>query len=206
VKQVKSAIPLILNLTNQIAGVMTHAHSISSNVDQLVVSARPIMTNLTLITSNLTNQHGSLGEWIITTNLNSQIELTLGTTRLTLTNLSATLTNASTTLTNLNATVATASTTLTNLNTTLFSANKFVGNADTNLTALLDNIGHSLDNLANLTSNLNLQVQRNPELVGELGHAITTADELMQGLKRHWLLRSAFKTNKPPATATPPRK
>ena len=96
--------------------------------------------------------------------------------------------------------------TLTNVNLTLLTANQFVGHTDTNLTTLLDNVGNSLTNLANLTSNLNAQVQANPQLVAEIGQAIVNADTLMQGLKRHWLLRSAFKTNKPPATAPAPKK
>ena len=205
-KQVKGAIPTILNLTNQLAAVLVNAHTISSNLNilssnanQLVTTAQPIITNLTVITGNLKEPRGSLGEWLIPTNLNSQLEQTLGSTR-------NTLTNANTTLTNLTATAVNASATLTNMNTTLHTANQFVGHTDTNLTALLDNVGHSLDNLANLTSNLNFQVQNNPQLVAELGQTIMSADQLMQGLKRHWLLRSAFKTNKPPATAPGPKK
>ena len=203
-KQVKGAIPTILNLTNQIAAVMVNAQNISSNVNtlssnanRLITAAQPIITNLSVITGNLKEPRGSLGDWLIPTNLNNQLEQTLGSTR-------TTLTNANTTLTNLTATVVTAGHTLTNLNTTLLSANQFVGHTDTNLTMLLDNVGNSLTNLANLTSNLNAQVQSNPQLVAEIGQAIVSADQLMQGLKRHWLLRSAFKTNKPPATAPAP--
>ncbi|GDY19614.1 hypothetical protein LBMAG56_09590 [Verrucomicrobiota bacterium] len=212
-KQVKAAIPTILNLTNQIAAVMANAQSISSNVNtlssnanRLIAAAQPIVTNLHVITGNLKEPRGSLGEWLIPTNLNSQLEQTLGTTRTTLTNASATLTNLSATVVTAGATMTNLSTTLTNVNLTLLTANQFVGHTDTNLTALLDNVGSSLTNLANLTSNLNAQVQGNPQLVAEIGHAIVSANDLMQGLKRHWLLRSAFKTNKAPATATPPKK
>jgi len=38
--------------------------------------------------------------------------------------------------------------------------------------------------------------------LGTIGKTIADADDLVQGLKRHWLLRSAFKkekTNAPPA-------
>jgi len=76
--------------------------------------------------------------------------------------------------------------------------------ADTNLTVLLENFGRSLDNLADITSNLNSQVQANTNLLGSISQAIVDADDLVQGLKRHWLLRSAFKpvkTNEP----APPR-
>ena len=71
-----------------------------------------------------------------------------------------------------------------------------------NLTALAENLGRSLDNLANLTSNLNSQVQANTNILGELSRAIVDADSFVQGLKHHWLLRSAFRTkdtNAPPA-------
>jgi hypothetical protein len=51
----------------------------------------------------------------------------------------------------------------------------------------------SLVNLANLTGNLNAQVQTNGGLVSDLDKMIAHTDELVQGLKHHWLLRSAFK-------------
>jgi hypothetical protein len=66
-----------------------------------------------------------------------------------------------------------------------------------------------LENLANLTSNLNAQVQANTNMLGELSRLIVNADDMVQGLKRHWLLRSAFKTKKtnaPPARAAPERR
>lgn len=213
VKQVKGAIPTVLNLTNQIAALLINAHTISSNLNllssnanKLVLAAQPIITNLSVITGNLKEPRGSLGDWLIPTNLNSQLEQTLGATRLTLTNASTTLTNLSATVVTAGVTMTNLSTTLTNVNLTLLTANQFVGHTDTNLTTLLDNVGNSLTNLANLTSNLNAQVQANPQLVAEIGQAIVNADTLMQGLKRHWLLRSAFKTNKPPATAPAPKK
>lgn len=76
-----------------------------------------------------------------------------------------------------------------------------VGNADTNLTALIFNLSRSLDNLADITSNLNQQVQANTNILGAISAAVTNADDLLQGLKRHWLLRSAFRTR---ATNAPP--
>ena len=76
----------------------------------------------------------------------------------------------------------------------------------TNLNSLLENtdtnFGTLLINLANITSNLNAQVQANTNLLGGISKAVTDADDLVQGLKRHWLLRSAFKhkaTNAPPS-------
>jgi len=79
---------------------------------------------------------------------------------------------------------------LTNLNTLLV-------NTDTNLNQLTDEIGLTLINVANITSNLNAQVQSNSNLLGGISKTVMDADDLMQGLKRHWLLRSAFKTKAP---------
>jgi hypothetical protein len=78
-------------------------------------------------------------------------------------------------------------------------------NVDTNLTALVENLGRSLNNIAAITSNLNAQVQSNTNMLGEISRAVIHADELVQGLKRHWLLRSAFrsKTNAPPPATSP---
>ena len=77
----------------------------------------------------------------------------------------------------------------------------------TNLNALLENtdtnFGALLINLADITSNLNAQVQANTNLLGGISKAVTDADDLVQGLKRHWLLRSAFKTK---ATNAPAKK
>ena len=77
----------------------------------------------------------------------------------------------------------------------------------TNLNALLENtdtnFGTLLINLADITSNLNAQVQANTNLLGGISKTVTDADDLVQGLKRHWLLRSAFKTK---ATNAPAKK
>lgn len=83
------------------------------------------------------------------------------------------------------------------LEATLASANLLLQNTDTNLAALLESFEATLLNLADITSNLNVQVQANPEMLGGISQAVTNTDELVQGLKRHWLLRSAFKKKKP---------
>jgi len=83
----------------------------------------------------------------------------------------------------------------------LESAAAAVTRADTNLTALAENLARTLDNLAGITSNLNAQVEVNTNILSAISTAVVNADDLVQGLKRHWLLRSAFKsktTNAPP--------
>ena len=77
----------------------------------------------------------------------------------------------------------------------LTNANALLASTDTNLTTILLQ-------LADLTSNLNAQVQANTNMLSGISKTVADADDFVQGLKRHWLLRSAFKTkatNAPPA-------
>ncbi len=91
----------------------------------------------------------------------------------------------------------------THLDQTLVDADATLVNANTNLTVLLNNLNQSLDNLSGITSNLNRQVEANTNLLGAISETVVHADQFVQGLKRHWLLRSAFKTKK---TNAPPVK
>ena len=90
------------------------------------------------------------------------------------------------------------------VNATVENANSIITHADTNLAAFFANLAMSLDNLAGITSNLNAQVQANTNILGAISKAVVDADDLVQGLKRHWLLRSAFrtKTNAPAMAPT----
>ncbi|HEX5222707.1 MAG TPA: MlaD family protein [Verrucomicrobiae bacterium] len=89
------------------------------------------------------------------------------------------------------------------LESVLSNVNSVVASTDTNLTVLVEKLALSLDNLAGITSNLNSQVQANTNILGSISKAVVDADDLVQGLKRHWLFRSAFKT-KTPNTNEPP--
>lgn len=80
------------------------------------------------------------------------------------------------------------------LATALTNANSLLVNVDTNLVQLSATIGLTLENLAGITSNLNVQVQANSNMLGGISKTVVDADDFVQGLKRHWLLRSAFKT------------
>jgi MlaD protein len=162
IARVESAVPNILSLTNQLNGLLVNGADVTTNLNQLISETRPVMTNLAVITAQIRDPHGSLGEWLIPTNLQQQLQQTL----------------------------ASANTTLTN--------------TDASLTSLAEKLDQSLINLANLTSNLNAQVQVNTNILSELSTAILHTDDLVQGLKRHWLLRSAFRssTNRPPLRPT----
>jgi ABC-type transporter Mla subunit MlaD len=89
------------------------------------------------------------------------------------------------------------------LESALTNANSLLVNADTNLNQLTVEIGATLENLAGITSNLNVQVQANSNMLGGISKTVVDADDFVQGLKRHWLLRSAFKTK---ATNAPAKK
>jgi ABC-type transporter Mla subunit MlaD len=78
--------------------------------------------------------------------------------------------------------------------TALTNANSLMTGVNTNLNQLTDQIGATLENLAGITSNLNVQLRGNTNLVGGAAKTMADVDDLVQGLKRHWLLRSAFKT------------
>jgi ABC-type transporter Mla subunit MlaD len=75
--------------------------------------------------------------------------------------------------------------------------------ADTNLVILAGNLNDTLVNLANITSNLNSQVQSNSQMLSSISRLVIDTDNLVQGLKKHWLLRGIFQkmnaTNAPAA-------
>jgi len=88
----------------------------------------------------------------------------------------------------------------------LTNVNSLLVDTDTNLNQLTAEIGLTLINVANTTSNLNVQVQANSNLLSGISKTVTDADDMMQGLKRHWLLRSAFKTKATNAPSAPAKK
>lgn len=170
VAQVETALPNILNLTNQLGSILSNVNSVTARADVLLADARPILTNAASITENLKDPNGSLGKWILSPELNTQL-----------------------------------GTTLTNANQLIVQAKGTIANTDSNVTKLAVGLDDTIINLANITSNLNAQVQANSNLVSNVNSTIVTADTMMQGLKKHWLLRSAFKEKKPkePKQVTP---
>jgi hypothetical protein len=85
--------------------------------------------------------------------------------------------------------------------TVLTNANALLLHVNTNLDQLTLQIGMSLDNVADITSNLNAQVKANPNMLYGISKMVTDSDDFVQGLKRHWLLRSAFKKENKAAAA-----
>jgi ABC-type transporter Mla subunit MlaD len=165
----RQALPGILDLTNQIGRVLTNAAEMTAHTDALVVQAQPLLTNLQTISAILTNGPGALGDWIIPTNLNAQLQETIA-----------------------------------SANTTLGTANATLGTANTNVAVLGKSLNASLENLAGITSNLNVQVQRNDQMLTQISTTVVNANNLVQGLKHHWLLRSAFKKDPDKSFLSPP--
>lgn len=160
---VESSLPNVLGLTNRINRVLDQANLTAADADALLNDLRPLVSNLTRISANLTNGQGSLGEWLITPELQKQLTLTLE------------------------------------------GAQSLVTNSNRRIDGLSTNVTSVLLNLASITSNLNAQVAANSNILTEISSAVTNADHLMQGLKRHWLLRSAFKEPKKAPPKSPGR-
>jgi len=158
VRTLKVSLTNILALTNALTKTLTNAAEATGHLNELLSGAKPLVTNLTIITANIKDPRGSLGEWLFPTNMHAQID------RL-----------------------------LTNANSTVGNVNVTVTNANTNLVAVFSNITVNLENLARITSNLNAQVQANTNIVSSVSDLIVHSDDFIQGLKHHWLLRSAFK-------------
>jgi ABC-type transporter Mla subunit MlaD len=61
-------------------------------------------------------------------------------------------------------------------------------NADANLSVL----SGTLKNVDAITGSVRTQLQTNQDVLGDLSALVRDSDDLVQGMKRHWLLRSAF--------------
>jgi ABC-type transporter Mla subunit MlaD len=167
--KVEAALPRFLALAAPLGQTATNASSLTSNLNFTILSVQPAISNVTAITEQLRGR-GQLGEWLLPTNLNAELEATL-----------------------------------TNTTATIITARAALVSADTNLTAVLQSLGKSLEELSGITSNLHAQVRANTNILSSVSDAIVHTDGLVQGLKRHWLLRSAFK-EPPPARTNAPTK
>jgi hypothetical protein len=90
-------------------------------------------------------------------------------------------------------------TTLASMDATLTNTTGLIRTSEIQLQDLTRRIALTLDNVALVTSNLSSQVNANSLMLGEVSSLVVSADDMVQGLKRHWLLRSAF----PAATNAP---
>ena len=125
VGQIQAALPNFLQLTNQLSGVLSNATRLTENLNAVAENARPMITNLNVITTQLRNPKGSLGEWLIPTNINQQLGVTLQTA---------------------DGTLATANTNLLTLNRTLDN----LGNITSNLNNQVQANSNILANISDL--------------------------------------------------------
>jgi len=82
--------------------------------------------------------------------------------------------------------------TLASMDSTLTNTTALIRTSEVQLQDLTRRIALTLDNVALVTSNLSAQVNANSMMLSEVSSLVVNADDMVQGLKRHWLLRSAF--------------
>jgi hypothetical protein len=118
---VQTALPGIFDLTNHIALVLSNTANLTGRASEAAVQLQPVLTNLLTITSFLTNEHGGLGDWLIPTNVNAQLDQALGSANATLRTTESTIASVDTNLTvliwNLNQSLIYLANITSNLNT-----------------------------------------------------------------------------------------
>jgi ABC-type transporter Mla subunit MlaD len=165
IADVREAIPGIVAMTNKVNATLDNVVQITSNVNSTILDAKPILANVHVITANLTNRNGYLGDLLIPTNLNLRLAATLDSVTNTLDSVTAI--------------------------------------ANTKIPEITANLNKILFDVSLITSNLNYQLESNDSLIGNVNDTVfETKDllietkDLIRGLKRHWLLKSAFPTPK----------
>jgi hypothetical protein len=175
-------------LTNQLVAILDQLSASASNANAMLVATHPLLAHATAISSNLVDPAGSLGRWALPPELHAQFLVATTNANLTLVSANAALTNTTVVLTNTSA---------------------LLTSANTNVAAMVAQLDVPLRELATIVSNLNLQVSANTNFVTTLNNLLLHSDELIQGFKRHWFLRGAFKEKPPPKpkpTNAPPRR
>jgi phospholipid/cholesterol/gamma-HCH transport system substrate-binding protein len=140
---------LVGEIKQALPGILSQVTTVLTNTAQLTANANQIATNMVIVTANLRDPNGSLGQWVLTPEM------------------------------------------------------------QTNLNANLMSLDNTLLNLAAITSNLNTQVATNNTVLSNANKLVADTDNLVQGLKKHWLLRGVFQkmnsqTNAVPANVKPP--
>jgi ABC-type transporter Mla subunit MlaD len=161
IAQINQALPGVVGMTNQVNATLANVVQITSNVNHVLLQTQPILTNVHVITANLRDPNGSLGQWLIPTNLNTRLDATLAT-----------------------------------VNTTLGSATSTIHNLNCQLTRTTTHVNDVLNNVTAITSNINQHLQSNDNLIGNVNDMLLETTDMLRGLKRHWLLKSAFPTPK----------
>jgi ABC-type transporter Mla subunit MlaD len=143
--QAQEALPGILDLTNRLNIVLSNVASLTLEAQTVLTDVRPALTNLSMITANLRDPKGSLGEWVLPTNLHTQLLRTLGSANDTLTNASRTLANTDTNITGI----------ATNLDQTLIN----LANITSNLNQQVQNNTNLVKSLSDIITNANDMIE-----------------------------------------------
>ena len=151
---VQAHLPNVFALTNQLSAVLSNANTTTKNLNVLLADSHQSVQNMLVITENLKNPDGSLGQWLLPPRLNED------------------------------------------LHHTLLSVTNTLDSAEINMSLVVSNLSLTLNELATLTANFNSQVQSNTNILSEISSLVVSANEFMQSLSGHWLLRSAFKEDK----------
>jgi len=165
IADVREAIPGIVAMTNQVNATLANVVQITSNVNDVLIQVKPVITNAQVITANLTDKNGSLGQWLIPTNLNIRLEATLDSVTNTVASVTAIATNK--------------------------------------IPEITANLNRILFDVSQITSNVHHQIESNEGVIGNANNMLLETQDLLietkdmiRGLKRHWLLKSAFPTPK----------
>ena len=150
VTQISDQLPGVFSLTNQVIDLFEESTKLLIHLSDSIEKTYPIVENLQTISTMLTNAEGSLGEWVIPSEMNKEIIQTIGSVRGT-------------------------------VNTT-----------ETNIATISQSINESLINLADITANLREQVQANSYILSSVSKLVLDLDDMVQGLKRNWLLKGSF--------------
>ncbi len=133
VAQIQTALPGVFQLTNQLSTVLSNATRLTDNLTIVAQNAQPTLTNLSVITAQLRDPKGSLGEWLIPTNINRQlgdtlqsVDTTLGGADTNLATLNRALDNLGNITSNLNNQVQANSNILLNLSELVVHTDDFV--------------------------------------------------------------------------------
>lgn len=94
---------------------------------------------------------------------------------------------------------------LAQVNDTVGKAGRLLTTTEAGLPATLTNLNHALSNVTRLTATLDAHLASDTNVLGALSQTAIELDSFVEGLKRHWLLRSAFKPEKNKTPITSPK-
>lgn len=188
-KTIEATLPKIFVMTNQVNRILENSVAATSNLNSTIMTAQGAVSNLTSITTQLTGKKGALGDWLLPAEINTNIQSILSTATGSLTNADQTIAAARLTLTN-------ANTTLQHIDGVLKGASNVVDTTDAQIVLLASNLNYTLSGVGDITHNLRDQVDSNTNILTDISSLVVSADELIRGLQKHWLLKSAFKKDK----------